>query len=91
MENNYANKIAKCYFMVVAILMYYFITQTINLGLFITYRHAFALVLFVSTFAAFLYKPNVARGVASLKSAFVYCLPLVITIAVSCRENIKRF
>ena len=83
MENNYVNKIAKCYFMIVAVLMYYFLTQTINMGLFITYRHAFALVLFVSTFAAFLYKPNIARGVASIKSTFVYCTPLIITIAVS--------
>ena len=73
----------KAYFMAVATLMYYFLTEVINLGLFITYRHAFALVLFASAFIVFLYKPNIARGVASIKAAFVYCLPLIITIVVS--------
>jgi len=73
----------KAYFMAVATLMYYFLTEVINLGLFITYRHAFALVLFASAFIVFLYKPNIARGAASIKAAFVYCLPLIITIVVS--------
>jgi len=73
----------KVYFMAVATLMYYFLTEVINLGLFITYRHAFALVLFASAFIVFLYKPNIARGAASIKAAFVYCLPLIITIVVS--------
>ncbi len=83
METNHVNKIAKGYFMIAAVMMYYFLTQAINLGLFITYRHAFALVLFVSTFAMFLYKPNVARGVTSLKSTFVYCAPIIVTVIVS--------
>ena len=69
--------------MAVAVLMYYFLTEIINLGLFVTYRHAFALVLFASAFLAFLWKPNIARGVSSLKSNFVYCTPLIITIVVS--------
>ena len=73
----------KAYFMAVATLMYYFLAEVINLGLFITYRHAFALVLFASAFIVFLYKPNIARGAASIKAAFVYCLPLIITIVVS--------
>ena len=73
----------KAYFMAVATLMYYFLTEVINLGLFITYRHAFALVLFASAFIVFLYKPNIARGAASIKAAFVYCLPLVVTIVAS--------
>lgn len=73
----------KAYFMAVATLMYYFLAEVINLGLFITYRHAFALVLFASAFIVFLYKPNIARGAVSIKAAFVYCLPLIITIVVS--------
>ena len=48
MENKLYEKVLKGYFIAVAVLMYYFITQSINLGLFITFRHAFALVLFVS-------------------------------------------
>ena len=71
MENKLSEKVLKVYFVAVAVLMYYFITQTINLGLFITYRHAFALVLFASALLAFLIKPNVARGTATLKATFV--------------------
>lgn len=83
MENKFVQTAGKAYFMAVAVLMYYFLTEIINLGLFVTYRHAFALVLAVSTFFAFLYKPNIARGVYSIKATFVYCVPLIITILVS--------
>ena len=54
MENRFVQTAFKVYFMAIAVLMYYFLTEVINLGLFITYRHAFALVLFVSVFFAFL-------------------------------------
>ena len=83
MENKLLEKVLKGYFIAVAVLMYYFITQTINLGLFITYRHAFALVLFVSALICFLIKPNIARGTATLKASLVYASPLLITIVVS--------
>ncbi len=73
----------KVYFIAVAVLMYYFLTETINLGIFVTFRHAFALVLFASALFIFLYSPNIARGAATLKATFVYCLPLIITIVVS--------
>ena len=66
-----------------AVLMYYFLTEVIQIGLFVTFRHAFALVLCISAFAVFLYKPNVARGVAALKTTFVYCAPLLITVVAS--------
>ena len=56
MENRFVQTAFKVYFMAIAVLMYYFLTEVINLGLFITYRHAFALVLFVSAFFAFLFK-----------------------------------
>ena len=83
MGNKYVKTIGKVYFIAVAVLMYYFLTETINLGLFVTYRHAFALVLFVSAFFAFLYKPNIARGVSTIKSTLVYCIPLFVTILAS--------
>ena len=83
MENKFVQTAFKVYFMAVAILMYYFLTEVINLGLFVTYRHAFALVLFASAFLAFLYKPNIARGASSLKATLVYCTPLIITILAS--------
>ena len=83
MENKFVQSVFKVYFMAIAVLMYYFLTEVINLGLFVTYRHAFALVLFVSAFLAFLFKPNIARGTSSLKEAFVYSTPLLVTIIVS--------
>ena len=83
MENKFLQTTFRIYFMAVAVLMYYFLTEVINLGLFVTYRHAFALVLFASAFLAFLYKPNIARGAAALKATFVYCTPLIITILAS--------
>ena len=83
MENRFVQTAFKVYFMALAVLMYYFLTEVINLGLFNTYRHAFALVLFVSAFFAFLFKPNIARGASSLKEAFVYSTPLLVTIIVS--------
>ena len=83
MENKLYEKVLKGYFIAVAILMYYFITQTINLGLFITFRHAFALLLFASALVCFLVKPNIARGTAAIKAVLVYSSPLIITIVVS--------
>ena len=83
MENKLVNTIGRMYFVFVAVLMYYFITQTINLGLFITFRHAFALLIFASAFLVFLFKPNIARGVSGLKAMLVYCAPLIVTIVAS--------
>ena len=83
MENKHITIILKAYFMAVAVLMYYFLNEVINLGLFVTFRHAFALLLFASAFVVFLYKPNIARGVASMKDTLVYCTPLIITVVVS--------
>ena len=83
MENRAIKLSLKGYFMAVAVLMYYFLTETINLGIFITYRHVFALVLFASAFVSFLYKPNIARGAATLKATFVYCIPLIVTLLAS--------
>ena len=82
MENRFLQTVFQVYFMAAAVLMYYFLTEVINLGLFVTYRHAFALVLFASAFFAFLWKPNIARGLSSLKAAFVCCTPLLVTIVV---------
>ena len=78
MESKFMQTVGKFYFMVLAVLMYYFLTEVINLGLFVTYRHVFALLLAVSTFLAFLIKPNIARGVVSVKGAFIYALPMLV-------------
>ena len=83
MENKTLEYVKRIYFVAVAVLMYYFLTEVIDLGLYITYRHAFALVLAASGVLCFLYKPNIARGVTAAKSALVYSAPLLVTFTVS--------
>ncbi len=83
MENKVLTKIKEFYFMVVAVLMYYFVNEYIDFGLQITFRHAFALVLALSAIVLFLYKPNISRGVTAFKDALVYSTPLLVITAVS--------
>ncbi len=83
MENTFAEKVKAVYFMALAVMMYYFINEYIDLGIHITYRHAFAVALATSAVLCFLYKPNVARGAVSLKQASIYSIPLLITTVVS--------
>ena len=83
MENKIVRKCIEFYFLAVAVLMYYFLTEVINLGLFITYRHMFALVLAASAVCCFLYKPDVARGATAVRAAFAYRIPMIVTIFVS--------
>ena len=63
--------------------MYYFINEYIDVGLQVTYRHAFALVLVFSAFLLFLYKPDIARGFSVFKDACIYSTPLLVTTVVS--------
>ena len=83
MENKITQKIKEFYFMVVAVMMYYFLTEYLNLGLHVTFRHAFAFVLAASGILMFLYTPNIARGATAFKSALVYSTPLAVTTIVS--------
>ena len=83
MENKILENAKKFYFMVVAVMMYYFLNEYIDVGLHVTYRHAFALVLFGSATLLFLYKPNIARGVTAFKDACIYSIPLLVTTVVS--------
>ncbi|MBE6915725.1 MAG: hypothetical protein E7471_03745 [Ruminococcaceae bacterium] len=83
MENKILEKAKGFYFMVVAVMMYYFLNEYIDVGLHITYRHAFALVLFVSATLLFLYRPNIARGFTAFQDACIYSTPLAVTTVVS--------
>lgn len=83
MENKIIDKVKEFYFMIVAVMMYYFLNEYIDIGLHITFRHAFALVLAFSGICLFLYKPNIARGFTAFKDAIVYSIPFVVTIVVS--------
>ena len=83
MENKILEKAKSFYFMVVAVMMYYFLNEYIDIGLHVTYRHAFALVLFGSASLLFLYKPDIARGFTAFKDACIYSIPLLVTTVVS--------
>lgn len=83
MENKILEKFKAIYFVAVSVLMYYFLTEVIDVGLHITYRHAFALVLVFSAVLMFLYNPDVARGVTAFKDAIIYSVPLLVTTVVS--------
>lgn len=83
MENKLLEKARAFYFMVVAVMMYYFLNEYIDVGLHIAYRHAFALLLFGSATLMFLYKPDIPRGVTSFCDALVYSAPLIVTTVVS--------
>ena len=58
MQDMMIQKIRDYCFMVVAVMMYYFLTEIINLGIFVTFRHAFALLLFGLALMSFMYQPN---------------------------------
>lgn len=83
MENKILEKGISVYFMVVAVMMYYFINEYIDVGLHVTYRHAFALVLFFSAVVLFMYKPNIERGFTAFRDACIFSFPLLVTTVVS--------
>ena len=83
MENKILEKAKVFYFMATAVMMYYFLNEYIDVGLHVTYRHAFALVIAFSAILMFLYKPNIARGTVAFRDACVYSIPLAVTTVVS--------
>ena len=80
MENKILEKAKKLYFIAVAVAMYYFLNEYFDLGLHVTHRHAFALVLAFSAILLFMIKPNIARGVTVFKEACVYSTPLALQV-----------
>lgn len=83
MEHKLLEKARVVYFMIAAVMMYYFLNEYLDVGLHVTYRHLFALVLAFSAIALFLYKPNIAKGLTAFKQACVYSTPLAVTTVVS--------
>ncbi|MBE6703961.1 MAG: O-antigen ligase family protein [Ruminococcaceae bacterium] len=83
MNNKILEKAKAFYFIIVAVMMYYFLNEYIDIGLHVTYRHAFALILFGSAVLLFLYKPDIARGFTAFKDACIYSIPLLVTTVVS--------
>ena len=83
MENKILEKAKDFYFIVIAVMMYYFLNEYIDVGLHVTYRHAFALVLFASAAIMFMFKPNIARGFTAFCDACIYSIPLLVTTVAS--------
>ena len=83
MEGKILDKAKNVYFVAVAVMMYYFLTEYINLGIHVTFRHAFALLLVFSAVLLFLYRPNIPRGIVLFKESCVYSIPLAVTTVVS--------
>ncbi len=71
------------YFVAISVLMHFFLIETLDLGIFITYRHLFALLLVFSAFVYFLVYPNVARGAVAVKSALIMAVPLLVMVTAS--------
>ena len=73
----------KAVFFAVAVMMYFFINEILNVGVFVTYRHVFALALTAFAILCFLLRPNVARLAVALKDALAYSVPLFVTLTAS--------
>lgn len=83
MEKTIPEKVKAIYFIIVAVMMYYFLNETLAIGPHITFRHLFALILAFSGIGLFLIRPNIARGFTAFKEACVYSTPLLVTTTVS--------
>ena len=83
MEKHVWEKVQAVWFIALATLMYYFLSETLDLGIFVTYRHVFAILIVFSGVVSFLIRPDLARGAVALRGALLYSLPLLVTLAVS--------
>ena len=82
-ERSAAEKIKTVYFIALAVLMYYFLTEAVVIGVAFTYRHLFAIAIVISGFVCFLARPDIGRFSVSVKSALVYSIPLLVEVTVS--------
>ena len=81
--NRFAEKVIAVYFFALTVMMYYFLDNTLNFKLSITFRHLFGLIIIASALICFMIKPNIARASVSFKSACVMGLPLLVTLTAS--------
>ena len=81
--NKLAEKIITVYFFALAVMMYYFLDQTLTFKLSITFRHLFGLIIIASGLVCFMIKPDFPRAVVGFKSACVMGLPLLVTLGAS--------
>lgn len=82
-ESMVSEKVKAAYFIGLATLMYFFLEEYLDVGVYVTYRHIFALLLVASAFVCFLIRPNIARGAVAVKSGLVFSVPVFLMIFVS--------
>ncbi len=83
LESTVSKKVQTVYFIAITVMMYYFLNEYIDLGVYITYRHAFALLIIFSAFVSFLITPNIPRAVVAVKSGFLLGVPTLVALMVS--------
>ena len=66
LEQKTGGAVQRVYFIALATMMYYFLTQVIQLPIYVTFRHAFALLIVASAFVCFLIRPDLPRAAAAL-------------------------
>ena len=82
-EKKVEKKIASLYFVSLGAIMYYCLDGYIDLGVYITYRHALALLLIFSAFCCFLVRPNIGRMVTAFKSCMAFSAPTFVFLIFS--------
>lgn len=76
-------KITAVYFVSLGVLMYYLLTQVINIPYTIPVRQLVVLLILFSEFVYFIFRPNIARTYVSIKGALVLAAPLLVMVTVS--------
>ena len=82
-EKKAEQKIAAVYFVSLAAIMYTLLDGYIDLGVYVTYRHALAWLLVFSAFCCFLVRPNVARMAAAFKACLAFSAPTFVFLVCS--------
>lgn len=82
-EAGLKEKVLAVYFISLATLMYYLLTQIINIPYTIPVRQLVVILLLFSEFVCFVLHPNIARSYVSVKGALVLAAPLLVMVTVS--------
>lgn len=82
-QKTLAQKVQTVYFVAVATLMYYFIDSVLQLSIYISFHHAFALLLILSAFVCFLVRPRLVRAAEAVRAGLVLSVPLLVMVTVS--------
>lgn len=82
-ETGLREKTLAVYFISLATLMYYLLTQIINIPYTIPVRQIVVVMLLFSEFVCFVIRPNIARCYVSIKGALVLAAPLLVMVTVS--------